>query len=56
MIPRTFYERIKFDGFVKSRKPPFSVIPAKAEILMVVSTLRFGLAYSIFAGSLASVL
>jgi hypothetical protein len=28
----TFYELIKFDGFVKSRKTPPFVIPAKAGI------------------------
>jgi hypothetical protein len=28
----TFYETIKFDAFVKIRKTPFSVIPAKAGI------------------------
>jgi hypothetical protein len=28
----TFYERINIDGFVKSPKTPFPVIPAKAGI------------------------
>jgi hypothetical protein len=30
--PLIFFETIKFDGLVKSRKMPFSVIPAKAGI------------------------
>ncbi|MEA1946109.1 MAG: hypothetical protein U9N83_02260 [Thermodesulfobacteriota bacterium] len=38
----TFYETVKFDGLVKSRKTPFLVIPAKAGIQLYQYVLDAG--------------